>query len=253
VKYGAEWGGAGTWFAVWSTRPQVDLLVFESEEEPDAVLRIPMVGRGHQWQMYVPHLGPGTIYGFATDNHALLFDPYGRAFAETFSWAHGRTPRAVVIDDRFEWGGDARPHTPLAKTVIYEAHVKGFTALHPDIPAELRGTYAGLASPPAITHLKSLGVTAIELLPVQARVDEFALHQRGLTNYWGYNTLGFFAPEPRLAAARTPQGVVNEFKAMVRALHAAGIEVLLDVVYNHTAEGDAAASTWSMRGLDEGY
>ncbi len=254
MRFGAAWNGAGTRFTVWSTAAQVDLCVYESAEATEASVRIPMVGDTHVWQVHVPHLGPGTIYGFATVDHAALFDPYGRAFAETFSWAHGRTPRAVVIDDRFDWGADAGPRTPLTQTLIYEAHVKGFTALHPDIPPEIRGTYAGLASVPAITHLQSLGVTAIELLPVHARVDEWALHQRGLTNYWGYNTLGFFAPEPRLAAARTPQGVVNEFKTMVRALHAAGIAVLLDVVYNHTAEGDAASSTWSMRGLDEaGY
>jgi isoamylase len=255
VKYGAEWGGAGTWFSVWSTAPQVDLCVFESADATDEALRIPMVGRGHhKWQMYVPHLGPGTIYAFRTPDHAALFDPYGRAFAETFSWTHGRTPKAVVVDNRFDWGADERPRTPWTRTLIYEAHVKGFTALHPEIPAALRGTYAGLASARAIAHLQSLGVTAVELLPVHARVDEWALHQRGLTNYWGYNTLGFFAPEPRLAAARSPQGVVNEFKAMVRTLHAAGIEVLLDVVYNHTAEGDPASSTWCMRGLDEaGY
>lgn len=254
VKYGATWDGAGTRFVVWSTAAQVDLCVYESTTAATESARIPMVGEGHEWQASVPHLGPGTIYAFRTGDHAVLFDPYGRAFAETFSWSHGRTPRAVVIDDRFDWGADIGPRTPLTQTLIYEAHVKGFTALHPDIPPEIRGTYAGLASAPAITHLQSLGVTAVELLPVHARVDEWALHQRGLTNYWGYNTLGFFAPEPRLASAQTPQGVVDEFKAMVRALHAAGIEVLLDVVYNHTAEGDEASSTWSMRGLDDtGY
>lgn len=254
MKFGATWDGAGTRFTVWSTAAQVDLCVYESASAVTESVRMPMAGDAHVWQVCVPHLGPGTIYGFATGDDPALFDPYGRAFAETFLWTHGRTPKAVVVDNRFEWGDDTRPRTPVTQTLIYEAHVKGFTALHPDIPPEIRGTYAGLASAPAIRHLQSLGVTAIELLPVHARVDEWALHQRGLTNYWGYNTLGFFAPEPRLAAARTPQGVINEFKAMVRALHAAGIEVLLDVVYNHTAEGDAASSTWSMRGLDEaGY
>jgi glycogen operon protein len=210
-----------------------------------------MAGEANRWHVRVSGAGPGTVYGFrTTDTSGVLFDPYGRAFAEPFSWTHGRTPRAVVVDQAFEWGADARPNTPWTHTLIYEAHVKGFTARHPDIPPGLRGTYAGLASPAAIAHLTSLGVTAVELLPIHARVDERVLHLRGLTNYWGYNTLGFFAPEPRLAAARTPQGVVDEFKALVRALHAAGIEVLLDVVYNHTAEGIRSGPTLSMRGLD---
>jgi isoamylase len=250
VNYGAEWDGAGTRFGVWSTATQVDLCVYASADATDAAALIPMIGDANEWQVYVPNLGPGAIYGFRTSDHAALFDPYGRAFAETFSWSHGRTPRAVVINPAFDWGLDARPRTPWTHTVIYEAHVKGFTALHPEIPPWIRGTYAGLASPAAIAHLQALGVTTIELLPVHARVDERALQARGLTNYWGYNTLGFFAPEPRLAAAHTPQGVVDEFKVMVRALHSAGIEVLLDVVYNHTAEGDPTAPTLCMRGLD---
>lgn len=245
------WDGAGTGFRVWSGATRVELCVFDSAGAEHERMRIPMVGDANTWHVYVPGAGPGTIYGFRTDlTPGPLFDPYGRAFAETFSWTHGRTPRAVVIDDRFDWDGDQAPRTPWTQTLIYELHVKGFTARHPDIPQDLRGTYAGLASAPAIAHLQSLGVTAVELLPVHARVDEAALHARGLTNYWGYNTLGFFAPEPRLAAARSPQGVIDEFKSMVRALHAAGIEVLLDVVYNHTAEGDQSGPTLSMRGLD---
>jgi glycogen operon protein len=156
----------------------------------------------------------------------------------------------VVIDPAFDWRDDRRPGTPWRDTLLYEAHVKGFTAQHPDISPAMRGTYAGLAHPSAIRHLQSLGVTAVELLPVHARVDERELYNRQLTNYWGYNTLGFFAPEPRLAAAATPQGVVDEFKAMVRDLHAAGLEVILDVVYNHTAEGAHIGSTMCWRGLD---
>ena len=249
--YGATWDGVGTGFSVWSRATRVELCLFDAADAVRERTRIPMESDAHQWHVYVPGAGPGTIYGFRTDlTPGVLFDPYGRAFAETFSWTHGRTPRAVVIDDRFDWGADRSPRTPWTETVIYEMHVKGFTARHPDIPPGLRGTYAGLASAPAIAHLRSLGVTAVELLPVHARVDEPALRARGLTNYWGYNTLGFFAPEPRLAAARSPQGVVDEFKSMVRALHTAGIEVLLDVVYNHTAEGHETGPTLSMRGLD---
>jgi isoamylase len=254
MELGARWDGTGVSFAVWSSSAgRVDLCLFDSADATTASALIPLTPlprRDGVWHGYVPGAGPGTIYGFSADGSPALFDPYGRAFAETFSWTHGRCPKAVVTDDRFDWGDDQRPRTALADSLIYEMHVKGFTARHPAVPPDLRGTYAGLATPPAVAHLQSLGVTAVELMPVHACVDEFALHLRGLTNYWGYNTLGFFAPEPRLAAARTPQGVVNEFKTMVRALHAAGIEVLLDVVYNHTAEGDDAASTWSMRGLD---
>jgi len=247
------WDGVGTRFRVWSSATRVELCVYDSADAEHERVRIPMVGAANAWHVHVPGAGPGTIYGFRTDlTPGPLFDPYGRAFAETFAWTHGRTPRAVVVDDGFDWGDDHSPCTPWTQTLIYEMHVKGFTARHPDIARELRGTYAGLASVPAIAHLQSLGVTAVELLPVHARVDEPALHARGLTNYWGYNTLGFFAPEPRLAAARSPQGVVDEFKSMVRTLHAAGIEVLLDVVYNHTAEGDHTGPTLSMRGLDPG-
>ena len=165
-----------------------------------------------------------------------------------------RAPLGAVADNRFDWGDDRRLETPLADTIIYELHVKGFTALHPDVPPQDRGTYRGLAGDAAIAHLRGLGITAVELMPVHARVDERALHERGLTNYWGYNTLGFFAPDPRLAAAVDPMGVVREFKSMVKALHAAGIEVILDVVYNHTAEGDQLGPTLSMRGIDNaGY
>ncbi len=236
--------------------------VFDSAEAEVESARVPMTRVGPIWTAHLNGAGPGLVYGLRADgpwapdqghwydDTRLLFDPYGRAVAEPFSWTHGRVPRAVVIDDRFAWGDDRPPRTPWAETVIYELHVKGFTARHPGVPAALRGTYAGLASPAALDHLTSLGVTAVELLPVHARVDERALHHRGLTNYWGYNTLGFFAPEPRLAAARDAQGVVDEFKRMVRALHQAGIEVLLDVVYNHTAESDHTGLTMAWRGLD---
>ena len=154
----------------------------------------------------------------------------------------------TIHDPTYDWGDDRRPRTSWADTVIYEAHVKGFTALHPDVPPSHRGTFLGLASPAAIDHLRRLGVTAVELLPVFAHADEYALARRGLTNYWGYNTLGYFAPDPRFAT--TPAAAVDEFRQMVAALHAAGLEVLIDVVYNHTAEGDHLGPTYSMRGVD---
>ena len=218
---------------------------------------------GDVWHGYVPELLPGQLYGYRVDgpwepeqghrcNPAeLLFDPYARAIGRPHTWEPLRAPLGAVVDNRFNWGNDRAPRTPLQDSVIYELHVKGFTALHPDLPQADRGTYRGLATEPAIDHLRRLGVTAVELMPVHAHADERALHLRGLTNYWGYNTLGFFAPDPRLAAASgDPLGVVREFKAMVRALHAAGLEVILDVVYNHTAEGDHLGPTLSMRGID---
>ena len=160
-------------------------------------------------------------------------------------------PKSVVVHDVFPWGEDHhRPHTAWADTVIYELHVKGFTARHPDIPAALRGTYAGLAHPAAIEHLRGLGVTAVELMPVHHFVTEPAVLQRGLTNYWGYNSLGYFAPHAAYCSSGSGGQQVREFKAMVRALHAAGIEVILDVVYNHTAEGDHLGPTLSLRGID---
>ncbi|MEZ5320458.1 MAG: glycogen debranching protein GlgX, partial [Vicinamibacterales bacterium] len=159
-------------------------------------------------------------------------------------------PLAAVVDPAFDWGDDRPPRTPWCDTVIYELHVKGFTRLHPEIDPALRGTYRGLASAPAIRHLTALGVTAVELMPIHHHADEWALVQRGLTNYWGYNTLSYFAPDLRLMAGGSPLDAVQEFKSMVRALHAAGIEVILDVVYNHTAEGDQTGPTLSWRGID---
>ncbi len=156
----------------------------------------------------------------------------------------------MVVDPAFTWGDDRPPHTPWHKTVIYEVHVRGFTMLHPDVPEPLRGTYLGLASEPAISYLKDLGITAIELMPVQFFLNDRHLVDRGLTNYWGYNTLGYFAPEPRYATTTDDGKAVREFKQMVHALHDAGIEVILDVVYNHTGEGNHLGPTLSMRGID---
>jgi isoamylase len=233
------------------------------------------------WHAYLPQLSPGQRYGYRVDgpwapaqghrfNPAkVLIDPYARLIdgplAVTERLIGHRTgsdadqperddrdstpdlPKGVVIDPGFDWGADRRPTTPWEETVIYEVHVKGFTRQHPDVPEELRGTYAGLASDPAIGHLQRLGVTTVELLPVHHHATERHLVERGLTNYWGYNTIGFFAPERSLAATSDP---VAEFKRMVQRLHAAGIEVILDVVYNHTAEGDHDGPTLSFRGID---
>ena len=159
-------------------------------------------------------------------------------------------PKAVVIDNAFDWRDDKRLGIPLAQSVIYEVHVKGFTKLCPDVPENLRGTYAGLGSTAAIDYLKNLGVTAVELLPVHAHIDDKVLIDRGLTNYWGYNTIGFFAPHAQYSSSGQLGEQVSEFKSMVRNLHAAGIEVILDVVYNHTAEGNHLGATLSFRGVD---
>jgi glycogen operon protein len=160
------------------------------------------------------------------------------------------TPRSVIADPRFDWSGDVSPRIPLAESVIYETHVKGFTELHPDVPKKLRGTYAGLGHPAAIKHFTDLGVTAVELLPVQQFVQDSHLEEKGLRNYWGYNSIGFFAPHGEYSSAGDGGEQVAEFKAMVKALHAAGLEVILDVVYNHTAEGNHMGPTLSFKGID---
>jgi glycogen operon protein len=231
----------------------------------------------HVWHGYVAGLEPGQRYGFRVDGpydpsrglfhnpSKLLVDPYARALEGTVvnnpatdprndRDSAPYVPRSVVVHDAFPWGTDARPNVPWADTVIYELHVKGFTCRHPEVPPELRGTYAGLAHPAVLEYLTALGVTAVELLPVHHFVSEPALQRREMANYWGYNTLGFFAPHEAysVAAHRTPDGVVREFKSMVRALHAAGIEVILDVVYNHTAELGVDGPMLSFRGIDNG-
>jgi glycogen operon protein len=228
----------------------------------------------HIWHGYLPGVGPEQRYGlradgpwdpargFRYDAAKLLADPYARSFDGEFRWdaAHGirgadtaaLVPWGVIVDDGFPWQArhHHRPHHAWSDTVIYELHVRGFTQTNPAIPAALRGTYAGLAHPAAITHLQRLGATAVELMPVHQFVSEPHLLRRGLTNYWGYNTLGYFAPHQGYAASRARGGQVREFQAMVRALHGADIEVILDVVYNHTAEGDETGPTLSFRGLD---
>ena len=208
---------------------------------------------GDVFHGHLAGVAAGTLYGLRVegpfdpgrghlfDASNVLIDPYARAL---------EAQRAVVLADDFDWGADRPPRTAWRDTLIYELHVRGFTRRHPDVPEPLRGTYAGLAHPAAIDHLTKLGVTAVELLPVQQHLDEAGLVRRGLVNYWGYNTIGFFAVEPGYARAADPAGRVHEFKAMVKALHRAGLEVILDVVYNHTAEGGAGGPTLSWRGLD---
>jgi glycogen operon protein len=236
------------------------------------------------WHVYLPDVRPGQLYGYRVHGpykpqlghrfnpHKLLLDPYAKAIGRDLRWhdsLYGYTvgdknadlsfdtrdsaahaPLAMVIEPAFTWGEDRMPHRSRAESVIYELHVKGFTKRHPGVPEAARGTYAGLASAAVIEYLLELGVTAVELLPVHYHVDDRFLVDKGRVNYWGYNTLGYFAPDPRYAARDHPQDVVQEFKHMVRTLHAAGIEVVLDVVYNHTAEGNQLGPTLSWRGID---
>jgi isoamylase len=279
---GAHWDGTGTNFALWSAGASaVDLCLFD----PDGTEhRQPLQETTHQvWHGRLPGVGPGQRYGYrvhgpfepasgARHNPAkLLLDPYARAVDgelvlddALFGWLPGDpsrpdpadsapfVPRGVVVHDSFPWEGDTLLDTPWSDTVLYEVHVKGATMQHPDVPPALRGTYAGIAHPAFVDHLVSLGVTAVELLPVHHFVSEPHLLRRGLTNYWGYNTLGYFAPHAAYSSVGSGGGQVTEFKAMVKALHAAGIEVVLDVVYNHTAEGDHTGPTLSFKGIDNG-
>jgi isoamylase len=282
---GATWDGAGTNFALFSeVAEQVELCLFgegpaagHSEE-----IRVPLTEvDGFVWHCYLPGVGPGQRYGYRVHgpyrperghrcNPAkLLLDPYGKAVdgevtwhQAVYSYQHGDPstlnyddsaaymPRNVVINPYFDWTDDRPPRTPYHETLIYEAHVRGLTLRHQEIPAEQRGSYAGLAHPAVIEHLTRLGVTAVELMPVHQSVPEPALVRRGLTNYWGYNTIAFLAPDNRYSSSVAPDGMVVEFKGMVKALHEAGIEVILDVVYNHTAESGALGPTLSFRGID---
>jgi isoamylase len=283
---GATWLGNGVNFALFSEHAtSVDLCLFESMEAREENVRIPVTEHTDQvWHIFLPEVRPGQIYGYRVsgpyepeigmrfNSSKLLLDPYAKAIAGRVEWgdemygyvvggeAEDLTrdfrddawgmPKAVVIDNAFNWGGGRRIGRPLAESVIYEVHVKGFTKLCPGVPPELRGTYAGLGSTWAIDYLKHLGITAVELLPVHAHVDDKALVDRGLTNYWGYSSIGFFAPEATYSSSGDLGGQVTEFKTMVRNLHAAGIEVILDVVYNHTAEGNHLGPTLAFRGID---
>jgi isoamylase len=267
---GASWDGGGTNFAVFAEAAEaVDLALFD-QAGTERRLRLPEL-TAHVWHGYVPEVGPGQRYGFRVHgpydpdrgqrhNPAkLLLDPYARAIEGAVAWdpsvfgyrvdaddlvpddrdSAPNVPKSVVVHDAgFPWGDDRRPGIPWADTIIYEAHVRGFTVRHPEVAPHQRGTFAGMGSPPVIEHLQRLGITTLELLPVHHFVSEHHLVTRGLTNYWGYNSIGFFAPEARYSSTGTRGQQVSEFKAMVRNLHAAGIEVILDVVYNHTAEGN---------------
>ena len=270
---GASCHDGGVNFALFSSGARsVTLCVFDTDGRETH--RYAMNGPvNNVWHGFLPNAGTGLIYGYRVDgpydpsrglryNPArLLLDPYARRLHGQFQWHESHLdrpdtqmddnaaymPKAVVTGvHEFDWEGDRSPNIPMCETVIYEAHVKGFTQSHPDVPAELRGTYEGMASPAAIAHLKRLGVTAVELLPVQESISEGTLIEMGLCNYWGYNTLAFFAPDRRFAR----QDPLNEFRHMVKELHRNGIEVILDVVYNHTPEGDQRGPTLSWRGLD---
>ncbi len=274
---GATFDGFGTNFAVYSgIADRVELCLFEEGEEH----RVPLErGIGQIWHVYLPGVGPGWRYGYRVHGpwdpgrgmrcnpHKLLVDPYARAISDGLCWGpavRGDAPdgspstedsapytfRSVVVQPYFDWGNDRRLEIPWNETVIYECHVKGFTARHPEIPEHLRGTYAGLAHPAAIRHLESLGVTAVELLPIHAFVHDGFLLERGLRNYWGYHSIGYFAPHPEYASTDSANGAVAELKYVIKTLHQHGIEVILDVVYNHTAEGNHVGPTLSLRGLD---
>jgi len=278
---GATWTGEGINFAVYSSgATRVELCLFDAAGERE-LARIALPERTeHVWHGFLPapHGVPGVVYGYRVHGpynpfhglrynpHKLLLDPYARSLAGRFIWdmallgyssdADEEAPdtadsapyvyKARVIDDAFDWGEDRPPAVPWRDTVIYELHVKGFTKLHPRVPEALRGTYLGLAHPEVIAYLKHLGITAVELMPVQAFVPEKFLVDKGLSNYWGYSPLAWFAPAPQYAV----EDPVTEFKTMVKALHEAGIEVILDVVFNHTVEGNETGPTLSLRGLD---
>ena len=283
---GARWDGSGTNFSLFSEHAErVVLCLFDDYGEEtcfDVESR-----RAQHWHIYVPGVGPGQRYGYRVhgpfephNGHRfnpakLLIDPYAKAIDGVVNWSldanvlpyvpngtedadlepddeddAAAVPKAVVIDDRFDWEDDVPPNVPFADTIIYETHVKGFTMRHPEVREDLRGTYAGLASEPAIAYLKDLGVTAVELLPVHHISDESFLSEKGLSNYWGYSTIGYLAPHSEYAATGRRGEQVREFKGLVKALHRAGIEVILDVVYNHTAEGNHLGPMLSFKGVD---
>jgi isoamylase len=279
---GATYDGMGTNFSLFSeVATRVELCLFDGSGRETTIV-LPEVD-GFVWHGYLPNVGPGQRYGYRVHgpydpgagtrcNPAkLLLDPYAKAidgkvdwhpslFSYDFDQPDRRNdddsapflPKAVVINPYFNWGTDRPPQRPYNETVIYEAHVKGLTFLNKAIPLEMRGTYAGLSHPSMIDHLLKLGVTAVELMPVHQFIHDHSLRQRGLRNYWGYNTIGFFAPDAAYSSSGTAGQQVMEFKGMVRDLHEAGIEVILDVVYNHTAEGNHFGPTLSMRGIDNG-
>ena len=283
---GATFDGAGVNFALFSEHAEkVELCLFDSVDATKETTRIALPEHTDMvWHAYLPDVKPDQLYGYRvygpydpakgqrSNPNKVLLDPYARAIGRDLKWADedfGYTigdaaadlsfdkrdnaafaPLAIVIDPAFTWGDDRPPRNPWHETLIYELHIKGFSKKNPNVPENLRGTYAGLATDASIRHLVDLGVTAVELMPVHHHVDDRHLLEKGLVNYWGYNTLNFFAPDLRYATVTEPRQAVQQFKMMVRALHATGIEVILDVVYNHTAEGNQMGPTLSMRGID---
>jgi glycogen operon protein len=283
---GATWDGRGVNFAIYSEHAtQVELCLFDSSEAMRESARIALPENTDLvWHGYFPDLTPEQLYGYRVHGpyepekghrfnaNKVVLDPYAKSIGRNLRWADelfgykvgdpaadlsfdtrdsaAFAPLARVIDPSFTWGDDRAPRTPMHKTVIYEMHVRGFTKRHPAVPEKLRGSYSAIGSDPVLDHLTSLGVTAVELLPIHYHADDRHLVEKGLVNYWGYNSLGYLAPEPRYDSPATQLDSVSEFKSMVRGLHSAGIEVILDVVYNHTAEGNQMGPTLSFRGID---
>jgi isoamylase len=283
---GATWTGVGVNFALFSAHAtKVELCLFDSPDGLRETARITLPEHTDMvWHGFLPDARPNQLYGFRVHGpyspaaghrfnpNKVVMDPYARSVARTIRWSDEMfgyvvghsdadltfderdnaafAPLAAIVDPAFTWGDDRPPRTPWHNTVIYETHVRGFSKLHPEIPEHVRGTYEALTTEPALEHFRKLGVTAIELMPVHHHTRDRHLEEKGLTNYWGYNSYGYFAPERRLAASRTPAGAVREFKRMVRALHDSGLEVILDVVYNHTAEGNQLGPTLSLKGID---
>ena len=278
---GATWDGKGVNFALFSANAErVELCFFDARARRE-LRRMALPEYTNQvWHGYVPDAEPGMLYGYRVygpydpprghrfNGNKLLIDPYAKALSGTLRWSDAHygyrvgapradlsfdrrdnasgVPKSVIVDTAFTWSDDARPAHPWYETIVYELHVRGYTMRHPDVPPGMRGTFTGLCSPAVVEHLRSLGVSAVELLPIHAAVDDRWLVQAGLRNYWQYNTIGFFAPEPRYMRGRA----LGEFKTMVNRLHDVGIEVILDVVYNHTAEGNELGPTLSFRGID---
>ncbi|MCE0483207.1 MAG: glycogen debranching protein GlgX [Methylacidiphilales bacterium] len=283
---GATWMGTGTNFALYAPNAaSVELCLFDEPHIPNETARIKLEERTDEvWHVFLPEVRPGQLYGYRVygpweparglrfNPAKVLFDPYARAVMGNVSWApemfsypigHPEAdlvrddrdnaqfaPKSVVVDQTFHWDNDRLPRHPLEETVIYETHVRGFSQLWEELEPEMRGTYSGIGSPSAVKYFKALGVTAVELLPVHVHIDDQHLLDRGLSNYWGYNSIAFFAPEATYASWGTRGEQVAEFKQMVKNLHAGGIEVILDVVYNHTAEGNELGPVFSFRGID---
>ncbi|MBN2143609.1 MAG: glycogen debranching enzyme GlgX, partial [Candidatus Aureabacteria bacterium] len=283
---GASWDGNGVNFAFFSENAtKVELCLFESADSKNEYARLRVYENTDQvWHCYLPDVKPGQIYGFRVygpyepekghrfNHNKIILDPYAKGLCRKTVWSDemfgykigdasldmsfddrdnaAYAPLAMVIDPDFDWKNDKHPKVPWNKTVIYELHVKGFTRLREDVPESFRGKFGGLSSDPVIQYLKDLGVTSVELMPVHHRIDDRHLLDKKLANYWGYNTLAFFAPDLRYMSTDNSQDGLNEFKKMVSAFHQAGMEVILDVVYNHTSEGSQMGPTISFRGAD---